>query len=552
MINLKWVPEEEVGRLKKGKKPPWGPIWSPGLEALSTDPDRLSYVYRFALAVWLVASAESSRVNAWAAKLFSRDIRLKDSKDDEDFGLKFGSPEDNHGELIASLQARNIANCLYYTRILSIHPARISGKVQNTSIRDAYIYIWDAFDYVVANYPEHIKVYLEKMREVGLSAEWQSDIKSRLLYSHFIHMYCLDPIVANLKKSGKGRAKKRVATAAGMVEGEFVSDFDKRAIAAGLAKKKEEGGQFQRTADIDYVLDPLLFPVDKTFNYLVEPRDDSVPLQYGVDGEETEFPDFVPVFEEVASGDVDIDFNKYKLENFNSITAESRAEHISEYWEPLSIFYLYFNYYNTRSMTEIEKLYGTPEKFFLSKEYPNPFDLDSDITQAEYLSFLPFIKEKLGVVEKSPHRVVLPREKRALKDKSTFAFRTVSGNVTSIKVTIGKRQPIVAQPENTTPTIRAPARVRAGDLKPPTPKVDKETKKESVKIKPPSRATGRTSRLPVVKDEESAEEEGSAEEEPVNIKPHRRAGGKTSRKSAAKDESPRPTTTRKFKVVSNT
>jgi hypothetical protein len=463
--NLRWVMEEPGENKKKRRSPPppfefFAPL---KYDELSNDPDRLSYIYRFALAVWVTAVSASSKTNAWATLLFPE---IKDELDTEqDYIIQHGSSDDCKSLLIDAMAEKNLYLSLYYSKLLHYHPQDITETIKWTKEKKAYVYIWDAFSHVAAKAPNHVTKYLKSMRSLGVFEGWKNTDNSRLLYAHYIHMWCMDPITAYSTTKGSTR---EYYWGIHLFKGAFTNDFRKVVeepeTVPGQKKdpnyKKYPGrkilGKWSSEISVDED-EVLLFPIN--YPDLLEPSSqDKMRYRDPETGKKVKFPDFNVIFKSVVEGEITkIPRASLSKNILSNPTLDQRITHTilkriklareDKKWIPLAVFYAYLTFYEGSPdiMKELEAVYGDIDDFFTEYNYPNPFVIKSDISKTEFLSFKRFIRTTLGLEqdEKNNHTSSDPNQRRHTQSKSTFVYRAVPSpikrSVTAIEVTVNTR-----------------------------------------------------------------------------------------------------------------
>jgi hypothetical protein len=477
--NLIWVPlSVKKYKPKKGAESPFQFIKEIDYDDLNPEALRITYIYRFAVAVWITAVAPSSKINFWPILLFEDIENTERSEDKEkEYLEKYDAAENNKEYLLIALGNKNLYECLYYTKILHRHYQRFVGKVKWTKEKDAYVYIWECFTEVSSRGPEHMSLYLEKLRSLGTAEGWQTADTSLLLYYHFIHMWCFDPIAefvtmnkdasrynflfgnVSVDQSGKTIVDGTV------IDGYFTKDF----------RSKVKPGVKVHGRYVGYTkLDPkirLLFPID--YSLLLEPTDHG-KMEYidPIDNVIKEFPDFIFYFDDVLDHRIlDIDpyvektsFPEMSLENQvkENILDKIRLVNEDERWIPLTVFYGFLACWKYVECSEaLDAVYGTPADFFQGKNLPNPFDLDSNIKGTDYESFRPYIIEVLGGKEEISKIGTTPGQRRRIRGKSTFDYRAIPSPIKTaqpITVVIGKRiSPVIIAARNS-PLVGLPKR----------------------------------------------------------------------------------------------
>lgn len=424
--NLKWVAEEpaETGKKKKKNKPSPFEYFRPlDYENLISDPDRLTYIFRFAMAVWALASSPSSKTIAYSL-LLDGDIDQEVSEENIGFySREYGHPEQCRSYLYDALKEKNLRDCLYYAKVLHYHPEKIEEKLKWTSIKDTYIYVWDCFRSICEKAPNHISKYMLRMLSLGISPGWRKEDISRLLYSYFIHMWCLDPIAAYVANMDNVRTYTWNDE---QFQGSFSYDFMKP------DKTKKILGKWSKTSTLSED-EELLFNI--SYPTLGEPTSEE-SLRY-IDfktGKRKKYPDFNPIFEmvvehkdllpipeKIRTKAVSLD-----REITYTITDKSVLKNEDKKWIPLSVFYAYLVFFDVMEViTVLVSKYGTIEEFFTKYEYSNPFTEDPDILNTEFISFKSSILKVLGLEseEKNAYTTADPKERRRIRHKSTIKFR---------------------------------------------------------------------------------------------------------------------------------
>ena len=288
--NLKWVaeePDENKTKKKKNKPSPFQYFVKIDYDDLNKNPDRLTYIYRFAMAVWMLAVSPSSNTCSYSI-LLDDDISAEEP---DSYSKEYGFPEKCRSYLYNALIERNLRDCLYFCKVLHYHPVEIEEKLKWTSIRESYIYIWDCFKSVCDKAPNHIAKYMSTMLSLGISPGWGKEDISRLLYSYFVHMWCLDPIAIYISDKDNTRTyhwnKEPII-------GSFTYDF----LRPGSAKKIL--GKWASATSVDKQ-EELLFPINYRVSF--EPTSqDSLRYIDSVRDKAVKFPDFNLFFESVAEG----------------------------------------------------------------------------------------------------------------------------------------------------------------------------------------------------------------------------------------------------------
>lgn len=494
VTNLKWSNEEEDSEVKKkkNKKLPFRYFEEIDYDNLNENPDRLTYIYRFAMAVWMLAISPSSRTIAHSI-LLNDDISREVSEENAgSYSRDYGHPEQCRSYLLNALTEKNLRDCLYWVKILHYHPEAIEEKLKWTSIRKAYIYIWDAFKTVCEKAPNHISKYMDSMLSIGISSNWGKEDRSRLLYSYFIHMWCLDPIAVYV--TNKDNTKKYH-----WGEHEFRGSFSYDFLQPGAGKKILGKWSNATTLKED---EELLFPLD--YDVYFEPTSKK-SLRY-IDTKENKkkrFPDFEPYFKSIAEGKEELVIPEKLRKKATTLDKEINysiinklnLEREEEKWIPLSVFYGYLIFYDDSDMIEsLSEKYGTIEEFFTKYNYPNPFVPKPNISKTEFISFRSTILKVLGLEneEKNKYTTMDPVEKRRLRSKSTFQYRTVPSPVgskspTSVsEVVVGKRiSPLKREMSSPSTTTSVKSRVATARPEIKTPSYTKEYESGSeVIVKP--------------------------------------------------------------------
>ena len=406
--NLKWV--KKIPKIL----PELQPIIKLKPEQITGDGNRSSYFYRFMLAVRLVASSPCSSVNDYASYLFEDIV----DTEEEEFVTKFGSLENAKINFHTAVSSKNIANSLYYARILTNHPEELKKSVSWKKVKNPYIAIWDVFSVILKNSPSHIKIYLKSIRDLATSETWVDDERHNFFHIHFIHMFCLDPITLNLNFQ-KGLKKRPIQTGWGEIKGTFIKDF----IEATYKNKK-------RTYDakIDSDIEPVLFPINIE-SILLEPRDES----FNIDENISDLNDtFISIFENILLTGNDVS-TTIKINVVHYVTNKIQKVNEFDMYSELSLFYLFFAFHEHVDIHNfIESHFGDVSELFQT----NPFDCKSDLHGTYFISFAPFLSELTNCTEGSLfYRALLPKNKEKEKFKSTLDYRTVTGNYKGIKVT---------------------------------------------------------------------------------------------------------------------
>lgn len=480
VTNLKWSNEdsdENEIKKKKNKKLPFRYFEEIDYDNLNENPDRLTYIYRFAMAVWMLAISPSSRTIAHSILLDDDIIREVSEENTGSYSRKYGHPEQCRSYLQDALSEKNLRDCLYWSKVLHYHPEKIEEKLKWTSIRKAYIYVWDTFKFVCEKAPNHISEYMDSMLSIGISSGWGEEDRSRLLYSYFIHMWCLDPIAVYV--TNKNNTKKYY-----WGNHDFVGSFSYDFLQPGAGKKILGKWSNATTLKED---EELLFPLD--YGVYFEPTSKK-SLRYidTVEGKKKRFPDFKPYFKSIAEGKEKLTIPKKLRKKVTTLDRDINytiinklnLEREEEKWIPLSVFYGYLIFYDDQDIIEsLSTKYGTIEEFFNRYDYPNPFNPDSDISKTEFISFKNVILRVIGVEseEKNKYTTTDPVEKRREREKSTFEYRAIlspvgSRSPTSVsEVKIGKRISPLKR-EMSSPSTVAPDRSRVAtarpDIKSPT------------------------------------------------------------------------------------
>jgi hypothetical protein len=430
--NLKWVAEEpaETGKKKKKNKPSPFEYFRPlDYENLNKNPDRLTYIYRFAMAVWALASSPSSKTVAYSL-LLDGDIEQEVSEENiGSYSREHGHPEQCRSYLYDALKEKNLHDCLYYAKVLHFHPEKIEDKLKWTSIKEAYIYIWDCFKSICEKAPNHISKYMLRMLSIGISPSWQKEDISRLLYSYFIHMWCLDPIAAYVANMDNVRTYT-------WKDEEFQGSFSYDFMKPDKAKKILGRWTKETTLNED---EELLFNI--SYPTLGEPTlDESLRYFDSNANKKKRYPDFNPIFELVAEGKdllpipekIRSKVVSLDREINNTILDKSILKNEDPKWIPLSVFYTYLVFFDiTEVIAVLVKKYGTIEEFFSKYDYPNPFTEEPDIVNTEFISFKSTILKVLGLEseEKNAYSTADPKERRRTRNKSTFEYRNIPSPV---------------------------------------------------------------------------------------------------------------------------
>lgn len=491
--NLIWT--KKYNSSLKVKKLPLEEFFIVNPDEIVDDDDMNSYILRFLTAVHLVASSESCKINTWCLDLFSDEIEsdIETDEDEEKFKETHGSPEFNRDLFKTAIENKNIANALYHARVLSFHPSVAIEKTTYGKIKASYSYIWDTFNIVCKNAPIHVKHYLNMYINLSKHPDWSMQESNRLLYIQFIHMWCLDPITAHLRNK-KGDKEKTLETPWGQISGFFSNDFIKRVKSERTMNEDNKWSKstFKYHADIGD-LEPLLFSIDVA-DRLIEPSQIPTMSQdgevYGYEYVDTwensilDFPDFVEVIEnfidddEYKVGEIEPENMKEgeKLEFY--IRSNSKIERVNKFWYPLSVFYLFFNYYNSPgAMRVIEEIYDTRENFFKNEMYPNPFVEKTDITETEYLSFKPYIGQLLRLgLEHNLYTDMTPKERQKVKLTSTLEFRTSSPVTKNSPVVIRTPREKPKSPILTSPTIGVATQRKITPKPKRSPKTERSSK----------------------------------------------------------------------------
>lgn len=508
--NLRWVSEEPG--YTTGKKPPPVPfefIKPIDYNNLNENPDRLSYIYRFAIAVWITASSPSSKLNSWATLLF-REIE-QDMETEEDYIKNNGSSDDCKSLLLEALLEKNLYLCLYYAKVLHCHPQAITQVIKWTKEKKAYVYIWEAFTQAAIKAPNHVQgYYLRRMRSLGVSEGWRNTDNSRILYAHYIHMWCMDPITAYSTIKGE----MRDYTWNGLqFKGAFTNDFRKPGVdkkIRGKWSKKYQGdrisGKWHSATSVEED-EPLLFPINPD---ILEPssQDKMRYIDYET-GKRTRFPNFNTIFKSVLEGETTQiprgSLSKNILDNptlderiAHTIITRTKLEKEDKKWLPLTVFYAHLSFYDGSPdiLEALNKVYGDMDEFYKEYDYPNPFDEEkylpkknakhpdeSDfLDETEFISFKGLLKRTLGIEEtkKDTFSSTDPAQRRHMRSKSTFVYRTVPSPlkraVPTIEVTINARiSPLKMEKKSSVSTPgtgkRVPGRITIKDPPLPSPHI---------------------------------------------------------------------------------
>ena len=481
--NLKWVKSENA-KITKNKKEPLQQYNVIKENQKTDDEDRQSYIYRFILAIYLITLSDSIQILPEAYDLFKDNI----DKILEDEINVIDTPEKYRDEFEKALNDKNLANCLYYSNILYYHPDEKNEK--NIKIiwgksKKAYSYIWELFNKVTGRNtnkkngkaPEHIIDYLHSLSELALHPEWENDKeKSYLLHIYFIHLWCLDPISAFV--SAKTQEREVEIPQFGKITGSFSSDFAIR----------NKSTLYKRVAKLDLEIDIFLFPVNLIYLIKqIEPLNESV-------NEDFEFIEFNDQIKNVIGGKFD------KPQDYLEETDSNELKNEDQIWQPLYIFYKFFaNYDNRKQIIYIREKFGTEEEFFKNVSYPNPFNIDvlllkkkdlsladveSTLTDTEFISFRPYILKLLGYIDDNSFENIHPETKVKKDSISTLSFRTIPSpirNISPIVITIKERKtPTVSEVVETNEIIEPKLRKIA--IVPQTPSFS-FSKKEPTKKK---------------------------------------------------------------------
>lgn len=529
---------------------------------LDRNPDRLSYIYRFALAVWLIALSPTTRVNAWATIIY-HDVAAVNEDDNEavtDYIERFGNCDNCREDLFEALTDKNMAECLRCAKILHYHPQPITlrtfkwarsrdeeGKIER--INHACVYIWDGFT-KVASKVAHVIPYLESMRSLAMTEAWRYNDRSRLLYAHFIHMWCMDPITAYADMK---RDTRTLVWGEQKIVGSFSRDFRVKGPPAKIL------GKWSSLAVVD-TDEPVLFPINYTeffepmMPHVVEYEDPETKETISVvekdlrytdptSGQEIEIPNFNSYFQQVIDGTTD-KIPKAALHKNMALTMDldDRNMHLIYYpavlvnedpkWRPLSAFYAFFRFYGENDITEeLEKIYGTAEDFFTKEGYPNPLEEKIDLTKTEFLSFQPKINAVIGVEgEVKPYINLDPERRKMLRSRSTFFYRAIPSPVKkampAITITHVKRESPLKLMQ-TTPSTEgkmkprmATERVRTKEPSPMPSPYQKSPKEETSSQEEETSTPSEASHLSRVDSEtEYSTEPSSPSEGPVSRSP---------------------------------
>ncbi len=529
--NLRWVSKLRRTPQKK-KYETLKPFFIVPEDSQTDDEDRLSYIYRFAVAVWLTAISPTSRANDWASELFSDQIDESATKNEEikDYLEEHGTPEDVKIEFMEALKLRNLADSLYYGKVLFYHPTPIQKKIPWTSVKSGVACIWDCFYILTGGAPAHIRNYVDKMAELATWERWVDSDRSKLLYIQCIHMICLDGF--SLYINSEITKPQEVETPWGTIEGTFTSDFKKKLLNGSIKLSEENGRKFLYENKPGAEVEEILFPFDidkKDKTPVIDPKFnvDTLTFYNIVEDEIQEFPDFNPFFQSVIDGDVleipDEALNKNtaagrgknrEIKYFITVSADLKNE--DPFYKPLSLFYLYFVYYNMAEIFDsiIEK-YGEPEEYFSSIDYPNPFDPASDLTNTRFRTFKPYINELLGTEgEITAFTPITPSRKRANKTVSTFHYRTI---------------PSPTKPESPVEIVVTPRQKPSSPLQ-QNPSGGKAKEREFAAKTSPFKtrtAKGIVAASKSKKKEEEEESEESGEESEEEITPRKKEKSKT-------------------------
>lgn len=409
--NLEWV--------KKVPKvlPELQPIIKLRPEQITRDTDLSSYVYRFMLAVWLVASSPCSSVNDYASYLFEDILDTE-----EEYVTEFGNVEEVKIKFHTAVSSKNIADSLYYSKVLTNHPDELKKSVPWKKVKKPYIAIWDTFSVILKNSPSHIKIYLKCMIDLATSEIWVDDERHNFFHIHFIHMFCLDPITLNLNFN-KGLKKRPIQTKWGEIKGTFVKDF----IEATYKNKKRT-----YEAKIESDVEPVLFPINIE-SILLEPRDEKYHEVSNIDENILELNDtFLSIYENILSTENDVS-TIIKIDVLPYITNKiQKVEEFAMYSE-LSLFYLFFAFHENAKIHDfIQNHFEDFSEIFQT----NPFDCESDLHGTYFISFVPYLLELTKCTENSLfYRALLPKNKEKEKYKSSLDYRTVTNNYKGITVT---------------------------------------------------------------------------------------------------------------------
>ncbi len=490
--NLTWTKQITKNKLKQ-KKEILSLLLTINPDDVINDPDRLSYIYRFAIAVWLVANSTSCRVNAIAHELFRDEILDFDDEDElEKFLEKNETPEYNRGEFMKGLLQKNLADCLFYSNILYYHPSKRDITISLSKNKKAFVYIWECLTEASKKAPSYMVKYLDSMRELALSPNWENKNKAYLLHIHFIHLWCLDPIsafVTNSKDVPKRIAVIEISRDEKVeIKGAFTPDFFQK-----LGTTSFRRGRKKRLAKLNLEVEPLLLPIDLKI-LIQEPKNrDIETLSYFdiKDEEETEFPNFNDIFQYVLEKDVPNE-EEYLRDNDDSILSDIdiHVEYEDKLWKPLYVFYLFFAYFNDFIISEalIER-YGDVDEYFESENYPNPFDVKANLTETEFSSFQPYIYDLLNFQgDIKLYSDITPMRKREM-NTSTLSYRTIPSPIylkSPTEITV-----IVTPRKKPTPAVTETAGPKryATERKQKTPTIRKEEEEEEEEEKKSKKKT---------------------------------------------------------------
>jgi hypothetical protein len=391
-------------------------------DVISKEDDKSSYIWRFASAIWLIASSPKSKLNGSAMDVFDID---KSEDNDEKYLEKYGTLDENKTLLKKSFVQKNIADCLYYSKVIFGFKGQLRRKLPWTKSKETVVQIWDVFKTETVNAPEHVGYYLKLLHRIALHDYFVEDERSKLFYIHFIHMWCLDPITAHIKFNKGGQVNK-LKTPWGAIGGVFTRDFIERVSEVipgqeGRFKKRKHTYH----AKIDE-LEPIIFPIE-IVKKIIDPKEANVPFVYTdvIDGEVLEFPDFNEHFEDVIQGNVpDLPEEDENMELFGTTLEDEE-----EFYTPFDMFYIYFANINDNEVLEIinEEKKDTIQEYFDSVDYPNPFIQGADLSETEYLSFGPHIAKALKFCDVGKNYCeVTPSLRKQRSNMSTLRFRTVS------------------------------------------------------------------------------------------------------------------------------
>ena len=100
---------------------------------------------------------------------------------------------------------------------------------------------------------------------------------------------------------------------------------------------------------------------------------------------------------------------------------------------PITIFYLYFVYFNDEEYNDLlEKKYLTKDEFFESVEYPNPFIPTNDLKETKIISFKPFLlnlcESEFDESTQKMCTATLPSE-RHLQNNSTLDYDMLRNDI---------------------------------------------------------------------------------------------------------------------------